>query len=101
MSCSTGVLRDFRPLAFGQFPASPTHQTSDSSQLVIASLLTDPALCDHPGLKEELKTALDKLADSVSPIRKHRDKYIAHLDLEAAVRPTEALIPWLEEGISR
>lgn len=69
------------------------------TNLVIASLLDDPALGEYPDLARELGSACDRLRLDVDPIRKNRDKYIAHLDFEAAVRPTEDLIPGIEKGL--
>ena len=69
------------------------------TNLVIASLLDDPALSEFPDLARELGSACERLKRHVDPIRKNRDKYIAHLDFEAAVRPTEELIPGIEKGL--
>ena len=69
------------------------------TNLVITSLLDDPALPQDPELADELRRACDRLKLQVDPIRKNRDKYIAHLDFEAAVRPTEDLIPGIQKGL--
>jgi len=73
--------------------------TGRYTNLVITSLLDDPALREDPGLAGELSRACGQLKLDVDPIRKNRDKYIAHLDFEAAVRPTEDLIPGIQKGL--
>lgn len=69
------------------------------SNLTIASLLDDPAIHDVPGLGDEISSACEALKQKVDPIRKSRDKFIAHLDWEAAVKPTDELIPGIPKGL--
>lgn len=61
--------------------------------LVIRLLLDDPAVDTHRGLRKRLEAAVDEAYRLALPIRKHRDKYIAHLDHKTAVSTPGTVLP--------
>src|SRR5262249_1004848 len=66
--------------------------------LVLATLLEDPALDATPDVKEELKRRVDDAVESAEPIRAHRSKYIAHLDHAVALDQTGTALPGLKRS---
>lgn len=63
------------------------------SNLVLASLLNDPALLRKPGLRRQLEKAINRVLALAAPIRKHRNKYLAHLDHATALGARSAVLP--------
>jgi hypothetical protein len=78
-------------LGISRLTDPPTQQ--GHSNLVIKLLLDDPEVDRHRGLRRRLETAIDRAHVLAAPIRKHRDKYIAHLDHRTAVRDPLAVLP--------
>ena len=64
--------------------------------IVVSSLLWDPAVDKHDGLREELETAVARAIKSAESIRTHRNKYIAHLDAETALSNKSVILPRIQ-----
>ena len=74
-------------------------KTGKHSNLVLASLLEDPRIAKHRGLRSELEKSIEKVKVDAAPIRHHRDKYIAHLDELTAVEATKNPLPGIKKGL--
>jgi hypothetical protein len=59
--------------------------TSRNRNLVLATILQDPGLDNHPEVRGRLRVEIDSLVRAAEPVRRHRHKYIAHLDHETAM----------------
>ena len=69
--------------------------------LTIRVLLDDPEVVARPELCSELERLMNAAATRAAPIRKHRNKYIAHLDHAVAVGAHDDPLPSvLREEIS-
>ena len=77
-----GISRLTDPLTVGGF-----------DNLVLRRLVLDPAVSQHDGLAEQLKRLISDVETRAAPIRKHRNKYIAHLDHATAVNPADNVLP--------
>lgn len=62
---------------------------SDRSNLVLETLLDDPLLESNTELRERLRVEIDNVRNLADPIRHHRHKSIAHLDLAVAMGSAE------------
>lgn len=67
--------------------------TGGNRNLVLASILRDPALDNHPGRRDSLRVEIASLVEAAAPIRRHRHKYVAHLDHEVATGQAPPLPP--------
>jgi hypothetical protein len=65
------------------------------ANLVLASLLEDPALDRDSDVSREMKVAIAAVVARAAGVRLHRHKYIAHRDHETAVRLSEEPLPGL------
>ena len=74
-------------------------KTGKHANLVLASLLEDPNIGKHRGLRSQLEKAIEKVKADAEPIRYHRDKYIAHLDEPTAVEATKNPLPGIKKGL--
>ena len=63
------------------------------TNLVIRTLLSDPALKQRPEVTTELESAVIASEQAAEKFRTHRNKYIAHLDHAVAVGSGERLVP--------
>ncbi len=63
--------------------------------LVLSSLLSDPALQNRTEVKTDLKAAIDVAVAAAAPVRIHRHKYVAHLDHAIAVGTADEPLPGL------
>ena len=66
--------------------------------LVLSSLLSDPALNVLPDVKEELASAIQDAVEAAQPVRVHRNKYIAHLDHATAIGAPDEPLPALSRS---
>lgn len=73
-------------------------QSGKHSNLVIASHLLDPAVDQHPGLREQLQAMVDDATRIASSIRVHRHKYIAHRDHATALGAEDAPLPGIRSA---
>jgi hypothetical protein len=72
------------------------------TNLVIRTLLLDPALNVREDVKNELTQAIQAAVVAAQPFRKHRHKYIAHLDHAVAIGSEDEPLPGLRrEEITR
>lgn len=69
-----GISRLTDPVKFGRF-----------DNLVLSSLLFDPALRRRAALRDEIEQAIGAVTADAEHIRVHRNKYIAHLDHATAM----------------
>ena len=72
--------------------------TYGHQNLVMATLLQDPALDQLPEFRERLGVAIAAATDAAGPIRIHRNKYIAHLDHATAVGELDEPLPGLKRS---
>ncbi len=72
-------------------------KTGGQENLVLSSLLRDPALQEKPETKADLKGAIDDAVRTAAPVRLHRHKYVAHLDHATALGAADEPLP----GLSR
>jgi hypothetical protein len=66
--------------------------------LTLEFLLRDPALADLPVVEADLRAAITKAVEAATSIRKHRNKYIAHLDRRTAIGTPDEPLPGLPRG---
>lgn len=71
-------------------------KTGKFDNLVLESLVLDPAVAEHEGLREELEPAIKAAVTAAAPIRTHRNKYIAHLDHGTAIGSPSEPLPGLK-----
>jgi hypothetical protein len=88
----------FREQILGISRLTDQERTGSKSNLVLRSLLSDPALADRPEVIAELEAAIAAAENAAEPIRTHRHKYIAHLDHAVAIGASDSLLPQLKRG---
>lgn len=71
--------------------------TGRNTNLVLHTLLQDPALIAHPETARRISDAIATATSAVAPMRVHRHKYIAHLDHAVALGQPGSL----PSGVSR
>jgi hypothetical protein len=84
-----------REIILGISRLTDPESVAGRTNLVLASLLSDPALVPRPDVATELASAISDAKSAAEPIRLHRHKYIAHLDHAVAVQPSDELLPRL------
>lgn len=90
-----------REVILGISRLTDPRKTGKHANLVLSSLLDDPGINHHQGLRAELEKAIEKVKVAAAPIRHHRDKYIAHLDEGTAVEATRHPLPGIKKGLIR
>jgi hypothetical protein len=71
----------------------PAQPGGGKNNLVLAVLLDDPKLDSSPKLKAKLSKELNRAKSGAAPIRKHRNRYIAHLDHATAIGAPDDPLP--------
>ena len=90
------ILRD---VILGVSRLTDPPRSGKRANLVLSSLLDDPAIDNYHGLREELAQRLSKLKLDAAPLRHHRDKYIAHLDEPTAIEASANPLPGIKKNL--